>query len=226
MQFFANAVNTTNTGVDIVLDYSKKWKHNSIKALLAANFQQINIDKINVPGPLNNNYFDQQTFFSTREQTFLKASAPNSKLAFTLEYNVNKFGIGTHLTYYGKVVTQGYGYSSLPGAAAGGPGGAGISDQGLGYDPYVTTDNGNSVVPENFIFHGKLVTDLYASYQLNKHISWVIGADNIFNVHSDIAATVGAKMASWGDTESGGPFKSVQMGYNGLRFFSKFLFNF
>ena len=226
VQFFANAVNTTNTGVDIVLDYTKKWHHNGIKALLAANFQKINIDKINVPGPLNDNYFDQQTFFSTREQAFLKASAPKSKIAFSLEYSINKFAVGTHLTYYGKLTTQGYGYSSLPGAAAGGPGGSGISDAGLGYDPYVTKDDGSGVVPENFVYHGKLTTDIYASCQITKNVSWVLGADNLFNVHPDISATVGAKNASWGDSESGGPFDSVQMGYNGLRIFSRFLFNF
>jgi len=226
VQFFANAVNTTNTGVDIVLDYNKKWGKNGFKALLAGNLQNINIDKINIPAPLNTTYFDQQTFFSSREQAFLKASAPKSKFSLLLEYTVNKFSIGTHLTYFGKLTTKGYGYSSLPGAAAGGPGGAGISDAGLGYDPYVTADNGTSVVPEDFVYHGKLTTDIYTSFHLNKNVSWVVGADNLFNVHPDIAATAGAKMNSWGDSESGGPFDAVQMGYNGLRLFSRILLNF
>ncbi len=223
VQFFANAVNTTNTGLDIVMDYTKKWRKQSFKIMLAGNFQNINIDQINIPAPLNDNYFDQQTFFSTREQAFLKASAPKSKFSLTMEYGYNKWTIGTHLTYFGQLTTQGYGYSSLPGAAAMGPGGAGISDQGLGYDPYVTADDGVTVVRENFVYHGKLTTDLYTSYQLNKSVSWVIGVDNIFNVHPDLAATAGAKMNSWGDSESGGPFDAVQMGYNGLRVFSRIL---
>ena len=36
-QFFANAVSTTNTGVDIIIDYNKKWGNNNFKALLAGN---------------------------------------------------------------------------------------------------------------------------------------------------------------------------------------------
>ena len=28
-QFFANSVNTTNTGVDVVIDYSTKWRNES-----------------------------------------------------------------------------------------------------------------------------------------------------------------------------------------------------
>ena len=226
VQFFANAVNTTNTGLDIVLDYNKKWGKKGFKALLAGNFQNINIDQINIPAPLNGSYFDQQTFFSTREQSFLKASAPKSKFSLLLEYSCHKVSVGTHFTYFGQLTTKGYGYSSLPGAAAGGPGGAGISDAGLGYDPYVTSDDGNSVVPENFVYGAKLTTDIYTSFQLNKHVSWVVGADNLFNVHPDISATKGAKMNSWGDSESGGPFDAVQMGYNGLRIFSRILLNF
>ncbi len=226
VQFFANAVNTTNTGLDIVFDYTKKWGKNGFKALLAGNLQNISIDKINIPAPLNTNYYDQQTFFSTREQSFLIASAPKSKFSLLLEYTADKVTFGTHLTYFGKLTTKGYGYASLPNAAAGGPGGTGISDAGLGYDPYVTTDNGNSVVPENFIYNGKLTTDLYTSFQLSKGVSWVLGVDNIFNVHPDISATAGAKMSSWGDSESGGPFDAVQMGYNGMRLFSRVVLRF
>ena len=219
VQFFANAVNTSNTGVDIVLDYTKKWKKNSFRVLLAGNLQSIKINSINIPAPLNDTYFDQQTFFSTREQSFLKASAPKSKFSLLLEYGINKFSVGTHLTYFGKLSTQGYGYASVPG-------GAGISDQGLGYDPYVTTDDGNSVVPENFVYNGKVATDIYFTFKFNSHISWIGGIDNIFNVHPDLAATKGAKSSSWGDSESGGPFDAVQMGYNGLRMFTKLSFNF
>ena len=226
VQFFANAVNTTNTGIDIVLDYNKKIGKNTFKILLAGNLQNINIDQINVPAPLSTSYFDQQTFFSTREQAFLKASAPKSKFSLNLEWEHNKCGIGTHLTYYGTLTTQGFGYASLPNAAANGPGGAGISDQGLGYDPYVTTDDGTKVVHEDFVFHGKLVTDIYASYKISKNVSWVVGVDNLLNVHPDLALTAGAHMSSWGDSESGGPFDSVQMGYNGLRMFSRFLLRF
>lgn len=226
VQFFANAVNTTNEGVDIVLEYGKKWGRNGVKVLFAGNIQTITIDKINVPAPLNDTYFDRQTFFSTREQAFLIASAPHSKFSMNLEYDVNQFAIGTHLTYYGKLTTQGYGYATQAGAQPGEAGGAGISDAGLGYDPYVELDNGTGTVPENFVFNPKMTTDFYFSYKINKNVSWIIGVDNIFNVHPDISATAGAKNASWGDSESGGPFDAVQMGYNGMRLWTNFVLHF
>lgn len=225
VSFFANAVNTTNTGLDIVLDYNKRWGKKSFRALLAGNIQHVTINKINIPDELKSNYANQQAFYSTREQAFLKASAPRSKFSLGLDYTINKLSIGSHLTYFGKLVTKGFGYASLPHAAAGGPGGAGISDQGNGWDPYVSSDDGKTVIPEDFIFNGKVTTDVYAGYKITKNITWNLGADNLFNVHPDQSVTPDARMSSWGDSESGGPFDAVQMGFNGIRLFTKFVIN-
>ena len=224
--FFVNAVNTTNTGVDVVLDYTNKWGKHGFKALLAGNIQNVNIDNINVPTALGTSYADQQAFFSSREQAFLVASAPHAKFSLALEYSYNKFAAGSHITYFGKLTTKGFGNASLAGAPDNGPGGAGISDQYSGWDPYTAKDDGTGAVPEDFVFHGKFTTDIYASYKISKKTTWTIGADNIFNVHPDLAVTAGAHQSSWGDSESGGPFDAVQMGYNGLRLFTKLAFNF
>jgi iron complex outermembrane recepter protein len=227
VQFFANAVTSTNTGLDIVFDYSQRLSNkSSLKILLAGNLQNITINQINIPAALNIDYFHEQAFYSTREQYFLRASAPHTKGLLSVEYNVDKFGVGAHITYFGKLTTQGFGYSSLPGAPAGGPGGAGVSDAGLGYDPYVTTDDGKSVVPEDFVHKGKATTDLFASYRFSKHLTWYLGVDNIFNVHTDLSVVPNARLATADDTESGGPWDSVQMGYNGLRLFTNLAINF
>jgi iron complex outermembrane receptor protein len=169
-QFFANAVTTTNLGLDLVFDYTKKWGKNSFRALLAGNFNHVNIDQINVPSVLNDSYLHRETFYSSREQAFLIASAPHSKFSLGLDYTIRKFGVGTHLTYFGKLTTQGFGYSGAPGVAAGSgvAGDPNISGSGNGYDPYVTTDDGSTSVPENFVFHGKITTDLYLCYKLCK----------------------------------------------------------
>ncbi len=226
VNFFANAVNTTNTGVDIVLDYNKRIGRDRFKATLAGNIQNISIDKINIPAALNGSYANQQAFFSTREQYFLKASAPRAKAALSLEYSIQKFAVGAHFTYFGKITTQGFGYSSVPGATPGGPGGAGISDKGNGWDPYVTTDDGKSVVQENFAHQGKVTSDLYVSYKVSKNLIWYAGVDNLFNVHPDLSVVPNARNASAYDSESGGPFDSIQMGFDGLRMYSKISFSF
>ncbi|WP_198315826.1 TonB-dependent receptor [Chitinophaga tropicalis] len=209
-QFFANAVNTTNTGVDIVIDYTKRWGNQRFKALLAANIQHMEIDKINVPAALNDTYVHRKSFFSDREEKFVLASAPPVKLGLNLDYNINKLGVGTHLTYFGKTELFGYGWSG--------------DLAGTGINPIVELDNGSKEVPELFKYKGKVVTDVYASYKLTKNLNWFIGADNIFNVHPSLGYVQGAKLAAY-DGETGGPWDSVQMGANGIRLFTKLVLN-
>lgn len=76
------------------------------------------------------------------------------------------------------------------------------------------------------MFHGKVTTDIYASYKLAKSVTLFGGIDNLFNVHPDLSAVPNARYASAYDSESGGPFDAVQMGFNGMRMFVKLAFNF
>jgi iron complex outermembrane receptor protein len=214
VQFFDNAVNTTNYGLDMVVDYSKKWGKSSFKALLAGNIQHMTIDAIHVPTALNGTVLNQKTFFSDREESFVLASAPKEKFSLNMEYGFKKWSVGTNLTYFGKIVLLGYGD-----ATADNPNQTGIN-------PMVPTDaNGSVYVPERFNYNAKLVTDLYASYKFCKRATIFVGADNIFNVHPNLGVNPLAK--GWfGDNESGGPWDSVQMGFNGMHIFGKMAFNF
>ncbi len=228
-QFFDNAVNTTNYGLDVVIDYSKKIGNNNFKALLAANFQHMKVDAIHVPKALDDSYRHRKTFFSDREEAFLLASAPKAKASLGLEYSMKKFGFGTHINYYGNMKSLGFGWTGLVSAiGTGGPGDPDISGSFTGIDPYVDIDGYSDqvhVVKEIFNYKGKVTVDVFASYKLCKRISFFIGADNIFNVHPNFAAVPNARYESF-DNEAGGPWESVQMGVNGRKLFAKLSFNF
>ena len=206
-QFFANGVTTTNRGIDLVLDYTKRWGHHRFKGLFAGNFQSMKINKINIPFKLSGSDFLKQTFLSDREQKFILASAPKTKFAFNFEYGHQQLTVGTRFTYFGEVVLLGYG------------------QDGLGISPTVPLDNGSGDVPDQYNYSGKLVTDLYASYQLNKKFTLYIGADNLLNVHPDFGVVKGAKDWAY-NTETGGAWDAVQMGANGRRLFARIGFSF
>ncbi|MEJ8842188.1 TonB-dependent receptor [Lacibacter sp. H375] len=200
-QFFANAVNTTNKGIDVVMDYNKRWGSQSFRALFTGNFQEMTIDKINVPAKLSGSDFLKSTFLNDREQKFILASAPKTKFGFNFEYGCKSLTVGTRLTYFGKIDLLGYG------------------EDGLGIKPQVPTDANSSIyVDDRYIYNGKLVTDLYLGYKINSKISLFGGIDNLLNVHPDLGVAPGAK--GWAfNNETGGPWDAVQMGGNGLRFF-------
>lgn len=207
-QFFANAVNTTNNGVDIVLEYKKVFENRSFRASLAGNIQHMTIDKINVPDKLNDTEMHRQTFLSDREQAFILASAPSSKFALNVEYGIKKFTFGLRLTYFGDVSLYGYG------------------EDGLGINPQVPTDaDPNVYVADKYNYSGKLVTDLNITYKVTPSVSYIIGADNIFGVHPDYGAVKSAKGWAY-NTESAGPWDAVQMGSNGCFIYAKLAVSF
>ena len=204
-QFFVNAVNTTNMGVDLVFDYNKKVSEKEhLRFLLTANIQDMTIDKINVPAKLGNN---EQAFLSDREQTFILASAPNTKAALSVEYGLKKFTFGARFNYFGEVTLLGYG------------------EDGLGINPTVPKDDGSGSVKDEYTYGGKLVPDLYLGWKICKSASLHIGADNFLNVHPDLGFVKGA--AGWAfNNETGGPWDAVQMGGNGMRLFTRVTMNF
>lgn len=206
-QFFANAVNTTNKGIDLVLDYNRRWSVSRVRLLFAGNVQDMEIDQVNVPSKLSGSTSLQETFLSDRERAFILASAPNTKFAFNAEYGWKQWAIGTRLNYFGKVEILGYG------------------EDGLGINPQVPTDADASVyVPDAYNYGGKLVTDLYGSF-IYKQFTLQVGADNLFNVHPDLAVAPGAKGWAY-NNEPAGPFDAVQMGGNGRRLFARLAFAF
>lgn len=216
-QFFANAVNTSNRGIDIVIEYNKKAGKGNIRALLTGNLQKMDIDKINVPAKLNATPDLRANFLTEREQKFILASAPGAKFGLNLEYGINKFTIGTRLTYFGKVVILGYGDGTDTDFTP-------PFHRGDLY-AYVPADDDGRPVKDQYNYSGKLVNDLYASYKLTKNLTAFLGADNIFNVHPDLGIAPGARFWAF-NNETGGPWDAVQMGGNGIRLFARLGFSF
>ncbi|MFP5041982.1 TonB-dependent receptor [Parasediminibacterium sp. JCM 36343] len=216
-QFFANAVNTTNKGVDIVLEYNKKWNKQSFKVLLAGNLQHMTIDDINTPAKLNDNDSHRLTFLSYRERNFILASAPPAKISLGFDYTYKKLGAGLHFTYFGKIDLFGYGDGT--------PTDFSNNFQNGDLLAYVPADVDNHPVRDEYIYHPKISTDIYLSYKLCKAATFFIGADNLFNAHPDYGFLQSAKYWAFND-EAGGPWDAVQMGTNGRRLFARLAFNF
>lgn len=216
-QFFANAVNTTNKGIDIVVEYNRRVNKGATKVLLAGNIQQMDIDNINVPPKLSGTQDLQATFLTEREQKFILASAPNSKFGLNVEHTHKKLTIGARLTYFGEVTILGYGDGTA-------------SDFNPPFNrgdlyAYVPADGDSRPVKDEYIYGDKITTDVYLSYNVTKHMTLFLGMDNVFNVHPDLGINPQAR--GWAfNNETGGPWDAVQMGGNGRRVFARLAFNF
>ncbi|MBS1520153.1 MAG: TonB-dependent receptor [Bacteroidetes bacterium] len=208
-QFFANAANTTNRGLDVVIEYNKTVGDNHYKVLFAGNFQHMTIDQINYPPRLSATDELRQTFLSDREQKFILASAPPEKLTLNPEFGHKQWSLGTRFTYFGKIDLLGYG------------------ENFDGIHPVVPLDaNPNVTVPDEYLYSGKVVSDIYFGYKVNKTFHFSFGCDNIFNVHPDLGVVQAAKANYAFNNETGGPADAVQMGNDGRRFFVRAGFTF
>ena len=72
---------------------------------------------------------------------------------------------------------------------------------------------------EDDVYGAKIVTDLTAGYQLSKQLKLSIGANNLLNVYPD-------KQDEQGNTEAGGYWDSVQMGFSGSYIYTRLGFAF
>jgi iron complex outermembrane recepter protein len=211
-QFLTNAVNTTNMGLDIVADYTKKWNNQSVKILLAGNIQKVNIDGVNVPTTLGTTKLNQKTFYSDREASLLKASAPLSKISLSGQYSFRNLGLGATLTSFGGTKVLGFGAPTAENPYYG------------GINPQIKDAAGN-LISEVANYKTKIVADVFVSYRITKAVSIFAGVDNAFNIHPDFSADPLAK-DNFNGNETGGPWDAIQMGYNGRKVFTKLVLNF
>ncbi len=97
--FFVNAVDTRTRGVDVVLNWRNNWDDgSSLTTSLATNFNRLDIDRIN-----SSPQIPEDVLFGSREQGFLKASAPPSKFTLLADYTRNRSNLRLGVTRFAKV---------------------------------------------------------------------------------------------------------------------------
>jgi iron complex outermembrane receptor protein len=176
-QFFTNAIDTKTKGVDVILSWSKLFGESRIRMALAGNFNDMELGDITTSAKLKGK---EDIYFGSREQKFLLASAPDSKMSVTLDYKIRRLNANLRLTRFGEVVLEDW----------------------LG---------------TNDVYESKVVTDLTLGYDLAKNLALNVGAANLFNVYPTQQDT---------ETETGGLWDAVQMGFSGAFYFTKLGFKF
>jgi iron complex outermembrane receptor protein len=186
VQFFANGVNTETTGVDLVLNWNKKMENSQLSIDLSGNINNMIITHI------KNKTLDQETFFGTRDQQYLLASAPKSKFNLGINYSYKKLETSLSFTRFSRVD---------------------LVDWQISQD----VSNFNNSEAERAaaaadIYDPKITTDLHFSYHATNAVNLQFGANNLLNIYP-------TKQNSY--TDSGGLWDATQMGTNGSFYYTK-----
>ncbi len=102
-QFFTNAIDTKTKGVDVILSWSGYLGNARLRTTFAANFNDMELGDIHTSPKLKGK---EDIYFGSREQKFLLASAPDSKMNLTIDYRLRKFNAIVRFVRFGKVVLE------------------------------------------------------------------------------------------------------------------------
>lgn len=108
-QFFTNALSTYTRGLDVVVAYSPRVGNGRLSASVAANFNDLRLGSVVTSGLLAGK---EDTYFDLREQYFVKASAPPSKINATVDYAIGKFNFLIRVVHFGKVTLANWNYDT------------------------------------------------------------------------------------------------------------------
>src|SRR3990170_2777685 len=120
----------------------------------------------------------EDTYYGPREQFFLLASAPDSKINFQANYGIGSLDALARFTRFGEVT---------------------LID-------WLDTED---------VYAARITADASASYRLSNNLSFTIGGDNLFNRYPSQQDT---------ETETGGLWDAVQMGFSGAFYYARLSF--
>jgi iron complex outermembrane recepter protein len=174
-QFFTNALDTRTLGVDVVLSYGRTFGRHRVRASFAGNFNDMELGAVRTSPRLAGK---EDVYFGPREQAFLLASAPPSKLTFSLDHGVGNVELSARANRFGRVTL---------------------------IDWIDTPD----------VYHSRTTADAALTYRLPGGMSFTVGGTNLFNAYPSPQDT---------ETETGGVWDAVQMGFSGAYYFARLNF--
>ncbi len=163
--FFANSINTTSRGVEIVVAHSASFgAGRTLRTDLAATFSKTTWDQedgINASDILRDKGL-VGTYFDQTSRIYLEQAVPRVKLTLGNTLALNKLTIYLRNTYFGET-------TEATNAA--------IFDADL-------NQIDNSIDPYNA---GKVITDLSVGYEVSNNLNFTFGANNLLDVYPDEA---------------------------------------
>lgn len=98
--FFANAIDSRTTGLDIVVTHNAKLGNGRLNTSLAGTFAQTTLEEVNTSSVLEGL---EDTYFDRTSQVFLESATPRTKVNLTFNYKVNELTVFFRNVYFGSV---------------------------------------------------------------------------------------------------------------------------
>ncbi|MGH7673455.1 MAG: TonB-dependent receptor plug domain-containing protein, partial [Gemmatimonadales bacterium] len=154
-QFFANAVDTRTTGVDLVVAYARALGAGTLNLTASANLTKTEVVSVNVPQAMADNFGTpslatvQGRILNREDRNRLEDALPREKGTVSARYAVGRVSGLARATYYGDIVYR------APNPA---------NDEAFG---------------------AKTLIDVDLGYRVRSGVQLAVGANNVFNTYPD-----------------------------------------
>lgn len=197
-RFFTNAVDTRTTGIDAVVRYLVPLdEKRTLNMTLGYNNNFVRLLRVSATPP-ELTAVGQTQLFGRVERSRLVESQPRNSFRGSMTYTEGKVTAQLQQAYFGSVTSRPNLSTVIP----------------VGRDPLSVRD------VQDQTFSGRWVTDVSATYQLDKKLGFTLGADNLFDVYPDRLSVNNPE--NFGGTRLFGPF--IPFGANGRFVFMRATF--
>ncbi|MBP2833306.1 TonB-dependent receptor [Aquimarina sp. U1-2] len=158
-RFFVNAIDTKSQGIDVVVSHKINFgEETTLKNDLSATFAETEVEEIRVPTRIAN-AGQGGNFFDGQEEAFLTLAQPRTKISLSNALSFGKYNVLLRNVFFGEVTDP----------------------DDFNGDPRVD----GTVVSDDAVYGGKVITDLSFSAKLLENLSVIIGANNLLDVYPD-----------------------------------------
>ncbi len=158
-RFFVNAIDTKSQGIDVVVSHKMNFgEETTLKNDLSATFAKTEVEDIRVPVRIAN-AGQSGNFFDGQEEAFLTLAQPRTKISLSNALSFGKYNVLLRNVFFGEVTDP----------------------DDFNGDPRVD----GTVVSDDAVYGGKVVTDLSFSAKLLENLNVTIGANNLLDVYPD-----------------------------------------
>jgi iron complex outermembrane receptor protein len=220
-RYFTNAVDTTTEGVDVSGRYT--WKTTDAGTFIFTagyNHNKTTADKIK-QAPANLAAITTTPLFDLTETIRLERGQPRDNVNLSATWEIRKFSFLVREVRYGEVSLVAFSNATQ----------AQVDALTPGYDvelrPAVPGTVGGTTTNKQIIqtFGAKWLTDLDITYRHSKHLTFSIGANNLFDTYPDEnirSRIVNGTVFNGNDNAGIFPYNSVSpFGFNGVFYYTK-----
>ena len=153
--FFANAIDLTASGLELVLNYNLEIDSKSnLEFKLLGTYSNNEVYKVKYPDLIKGDNAKEKIFYTKRAKSLAENIMPKYKGSLNIKYKINSFSVSLSNQFYGEIY---------------------VNQDNSGYD----ADDDPILLKE------KLVNDLIFSYSFEDDLNLSLGVNNIFAVKTD-----------------------------------------